>query len=455
MATLTEKLIPLLKREVNSESRQRARQHLLDWLACAAAALTYPAGQIMARFAAQSGAGVALLLGAEPRDPLMAAFANGALGNVLEMDDVHRGSILHPGPIVIPAALAAVQANAGTLDDLLVAIVRGYEATIRIGCALGPSHYRYFHSTSSAGAFGAAAAVGSVLGLNDHALADALGNAGTRTGGLWQLRHEEVMSKSLHNAQAARSGYEAAALAALGFSGPHAILEGPHGLFAAMAAQADASQIDCAHPDWLIHTCSFKPWPACRHAHPAIDATLALREQLQTRRKMDPLGDPGPIVAVKVQTYADALKFCDRVHPASEAQAKFSLQHAVAMALLHGAPSLAHYRPEQITSPYVGALRERIQVAELKQFSDAYPAHFGAAVEIQLRNGMRLRHAVPDALGDPENPMAERALKLKALALLAHAGMPERARHELIFACREGQELDLILTALKSLKAPQ
>jgi 2-methylcitrate dehydratase PrpD len=454
MATLTERLIPLLRREVAAETRARARAHLLDWCACAAAAMAYPQGAMMGRFAASTAAGVATLIGADRREPLMAAFANGGLGNVLEMDDVHRASILHPGPIVIPAALAAVQAQGATLNDLLDAIVRGYEATIRIGRALGPSHYRYFHSTSSAGAFGAAAAVGSVLGLSDEALADALGNAGTRTGGVWQMRHEDVPSKSLHNAQAARAGYEAAALAALGFAGPRSILEGPQGLFAAMAPEADAALVTQSESDWLIHQTSFKPWPACRHAHPAIDAALALRAQLEKRRALDPLADPGPVVAVRLESYADALKFCDNAQPTTEAQAKFSLQHAVAMVLLHGTPKLTHYRSPHLESRYVAALRGRIAVAELPELTRAYPQHFGAQLALELRNGMTLRHRVNYALGDPENPMDARALKLKALALLSSVGMPELRQHELVWACMEGPDLAPVITALETFKAP-
>jgi len=453
MPTLTEKLIEILAREPDQQTLDRARRHLLDWCACAAGALPCESAQIMQRFAAQQAPGAASVIGADSREPLIAAFTNGALGNVLEMDDVHRSSVLHPGPIVIPAALAFAQSRGATYRELLIAIVRGYEATIRVGRALGPSHYRFFHTTSSAGAFGAAAAVASLLGLNAAQCADALGNAGTRTGGLWQLRLEDVMSKSLHNAAAARSGCEAAVLAEMGFSGPREILEGPLGLFNATAPDADASQVACEESDWLIHACSFKPWPACRHAHPAIDAALALRQQLEKLKLNNPLADPGPIVKVRVETYADALKFCDRVHPSSEAQAKFSIQHAVALTLLHGAPKLEHYREPYLSSPYVRVLRERIVVSEGPDFTRNYPQHFAAKVTLEQQHGMHLTHTVHDALGDPENPLDERALKLKALHLLAHAAVPERARHELIWACLESPALEDLTIALGKVKS--
>jgi 2-methylcitrate dehydratase PrpD len=452
MPTLTERLSARLLASPTAEDRVRARLHLNDWLVCALGATNLPAVISLKRLADQSDGGPAQLLDGRRVDPLLAAFILGGMGNPLEMDDVHRTSILHPGPIVIPAALAAAQAQGASFDALLDAIVRGYEATIRVGEALGASHYRYFHTTSSAGAFGAAAAVGSVLNLTADELANALGNAGTRTGGLWQLRHENVPSKILHNAQAARAGFEAAQLAAFGFAGPRQILEGPQGLFAATATDPRPERIDAPAAGWLIHDCSFKPWPACRHAHPAIDAALELRRQLEARRRLNPFSDPGPVVAVRVLGYADALKFCDRPNPATELEAKFSLQHAVALALLHGEPTLAHYREPSLTSDYVARLRARITLGEDADLSTAYPAHYGAEVELKLGSGIKLKQRVADALGDPELPFDARAHRRKAQMLLGAVGIDSRAQATLLERCAQAQTVADWSAAVAALK---
>jgi 2-methylcitrate dehydratase PrpD len=357
------------------------------------------------------------------------------------MDDVHRAAILHPGPVVVPAALAMAGALKAPATALLDAILRGYEAEIRIGRAMGPAHYRQFHPTSTCGPFGAAAAAGSLLGLDRAALVAALGNAGTQAGGVWQCRIEPVMTKQLHTARAAVMGLEAAMLAAEGLTGPRAILEGPLGVFAGLAPDAVPGRV-LAEPDapWLAHETSFKPWPACRHCHAAIDAALALRGQ-----------GGAPITEILVHAYADAIGFCDRPVPRTTNEAKFSLQHAVAVALLDGPPSLAAFDPPALARVDVAALRQRVRLIADPGFTAAYPGRFGAAVTMIRADGSVQRIDVPDALGDPENPLPLAALVAKAHALMASAGVDEARRQAVIAATlglAEGGPLGLLHAAL-------
>jgi 2-methylcitrate dehydratase PrpD len=412
--SLTEGLVALLARPITAGDRRRAALHLIDWIGCAVAGAASETGGVFRSQAATQPAGAArIVLGgaATARD---AAFANGAFGNVLEMDDVHREAILHPGPVVIPAALALATERATGGAALLDAILRGYETEIRIGRAMGGGHYAKFHPTATMGPFGAAAACGSLLGLDAERMAWALGNAGTQAGGVWQCRHEPVMTKQLHTARAAAMGLEAAQMAALGLSGPRLILEGPQGVFAGLATDARPHRVlDEPDAPWMVHATSFKPWPACRHAHPAIDAALALRPRIAGRG----------IAAVQVESYADALAFCDRARPRSTVQAKFSLQHAVAVTLLDGPPPLSAFDPPALDRSDLAALRACVTVAEGPGFTRAYPAHYGAAVQVTLADGTILRETVPDALGDPENPLAEDAVLAKARMLMESAGV--------------------------------
>lgn len=416
MPSLTEDLAILLARPITPIDRRRAALHLLDWLGCAAAGAASEVGAVFRRFVARQPAGPSRVLLGAAHGARDAAFANGAFGNVLEMDDVHREAILHPGPVIIPVALALASATQASGFALLDAILRGYEAEIRIGRAMGPAHYRQFHPTASCGPFGAAAAAASLLGLDRDALVWALGNAGTQAGGVWQCRVEPVMTKQLHTARAAVMGLEAALLAAEGLTGPRAILEGPLGVFAGLAPDATPLRV-LADPDaaWLVHATSFKPWPACRHCHAAIDAALALR-------------DPrlAPITEITVHVYADALAFCDRPAPRTTIEAKFSLQHAVAVALQDGPPELAAFDPPSLLRADLATLRACVRVIADPGFTAAYPRQFGSAVTTARADGSVQRATVPDALGDPENPLAESALQEKARALLASAGVDQR-----------------------------
>ncbi len=330
------------------------------------------------------------------------------MGNVLEMDDVDRIGRLHPGPVVWPAALCAIRDEMGrdgtaTMADLLDGGVRGYEAMIGVGRMFDDHHYAYWHPTATAGGFGAAAAAASVFGLDIGQTVAALGSAGSLAGGLWQMRHEPVMTKAVHAAHAALSALWFARMARHGLTGPRHILEGPQGVFAAMTMAPNAVPDT---PGWRLHEVSFKPYPACRHAHPAIDAALMLGNALET---------DGPIC---VETYGDALRFCDNPQPQTAIAAKFSLQHCVAVVATKGVPQLADFEPAALAA--LAALRARVVVARADDLDAAYPAHFGARITASGQTA-----TATDALGDPERPVGRAELTAKLAALVAWGGLAD------------------------------
>ena len=419
-SSLLTELAELLQRVPGEADLIRAQWHLLDWVGCATLGMQSGVGEKIARTISRVGtAGTHFCVDGNRYSWSDALWLNAAVGNVLEMDDVHRTSTLHPGPVVIPAALAVAQQVGASPRQLLQAIVVGYEAMIRIGRSLGRGHYRYYHNTSTCGSFGAAAAAASLLGLSLEQWVWALGNAGTRTGGLWQMRHEPTDSKQLHNAEAARAGVMAAMLAQDGFRGPGRLLEGAQGLYAATSndAQPQAVNADPEGP-WLIFDCSFKPWPACRHTHSAIDAALALKLNAQQVSEID---------SIEVAAYADALTFCDRPLPQDQLQAQFSLQHCVAVCLLDGRPQLSSFSPHALQRQDLAVLRGKVRVVEDIAISKVYPQRFGARVSVQFSDGSNRSVEMADAWGDPENPLAREDIVDKCRALMAAAGVDDGA----------------------------
>lgn len=401
----TEALAQHLLRSVDPDVRTRARLHLLDWLGCVAGALRSPIATTL-------------------RDIDRPAVARAAfLGNVLEMDDVHRSSILHPGPVVWPTVL---DGGAATMDAVLDAAVRGYEATIAVGATFDARHYAHFHNTTTAGVFGAAAAAASLLGCDADQLVSALGLAGSVSGGLWQMRHEAVTAKQWHIAHAAATGRSAADFARAGVTGPRFILEGPQGVY---AATCDAAKPMALGDGWRIGEVSFKPWGACRHAHPAIDAALALREAGALE---------GPIM---IETYRDALTFCDRPDPASILDAKFSLQHAVAIVAERGVPTLADFEPDAIAA--LADARVRVSVVEGAEFTARFPDHYGARVSAGGSSVERI-----DTLGDPERPLDRNGVAAKAQALMAWGGVA--GADAAVAACLEGDDPGAIVALLEA-----
>jgi len=418
--TITTQLSQILTRPISDSDRKRAALLVLDWTGCAVAGRSEAAGEkIAASF--QSETGTCTRIGASPASPQMAALHNGCLGNILEMDDVDKRAVLHAAPTVVPAALAMAEHVEASATDCLDAIVIGYEATIRIGRAVGAGHYAYWHNTATCGPFGAAAAACHLLTGSD--IVSALGLAGTQSAGLWQTRHEaDSMAKQLHAGHAAQVGVQSAFLSAQGFQGPRSILEGEQGFFAAMCPDADPQDILADFgKDWLIHQTSIKPYSACRHAHAAIDAALMARDA--------GVKDGENIL---IETYTDALKFCDRSDPKSVIEAKFSLQHSVAVTLAKGWPELDDFEPENVSDD-IQTLRSKIETRQSADISADYPAHYSARLIIDGHS-----FYAKDAYGDPEAPLSDRVIFNKAVSLLEHSGMTERAATDL---CRHAVAL--------------
>lgn len=407
--SLTQQLAGLLQRPIADADRRLAAMHVEDWIGAVVAALTTAEGRALSTYTrAQRGTG-ATAIGVGDATEAGAAFHNASLAIALELDSNDRQAKLHPGPVVIAAALAAAEASAASGQTFLDAVVRGYEAAIRVGRSVGPQHYHFFHNTSTCGGFGAAAAVATVVGLDEDTLSHALGLAGTTAGGFWQVRLEEASAKLVHAGRAAESGVTAARLAAAGITGPLRILEGELGLYAATAPDADPSAVT-AGPQlpWLVHETSLKPWACCRHAHAAIDATLRLRPQLTTGEA---------ITQIDVATYADAIAFCDLPEPVTSGQARFSLQHVVATAIVDGEVGLGAFAASSLGRGEAAALRSLVRLHTDPELEGRYPSSWGARVTVTTKSG-KMTSGCRDTKGDPENPMTLDDVRRKTHDLL-------------------------------------
>ncbi|NNF29646.1 MAG: MmgE/PrpD family protein [Gemmatimonadetes bacterium] len=395
------------EKPVREEDLTTAAAYVLDALACAVGGRFTRAGRILSDWADERGSGL-----------LTDASRVAGLVHVLEMDDLHRESVTHPGCVVVPAAWAVATAYGKSGRELLTAVLRGYEVMARIGASVGPDHYKIWHNTATCGPFGSAAAAGSLWGLDKERMVWALGNAGTQASGLWQFLEEGAMSKHLHAAHAAEAGVTSAALGRRGFSGPARILEGDRGFYRAMCPDPDPGRLE-ADPEapWELVLTSIKPWPSCRHTHPAVDAGLELHSAVGDR----------PVGRIGIETYDAALALCDRARPTSEYEAKFSLQYCVAVAVRSGQVDLRAFGEEE-RRVYVESPPE-VEVFATQEFREAYPDRWGARVTVELESGERVSAEREACLGDPEAPLGSEGLWDKALGLLVHGSMsPDGAR---------------------------
>jgi 2-methylcitrate dehydratase PrpD len=379
-----------------------ASHFVLDTAACVIGGQTSAPGRILLDWFETAG-----------RDPGRDAFLASGLAHILEIDDLHKDSVTHPGCVVIPPAWYLAHRLGASGRELLTAVLHGYEAVARVGMAVGPAHYKVWHNTSTCGPFGAAMASATLLGLDREQTVWALGSAGTQSCGLWQFLPDGAMSKHLHTARAAEAGFTAASLAARGFTGAERILEGEQGFFRGLCPDA-APDVLLAEPHapWQLRRSSMKPWPCCRHTHPAIDAALELRREI---------GGRSP-VSIRVQTYQAALDVCDRPAPQTLYAAKFSLQHCVNAALADGAVGFDSFGDAQLA-----ASAGNTTVTATPAFDAGYPRRWGAAVSVRLPSGEEMSAARKDCKGDPESPLSPAEIAEKARLVMRQGDCEEES----------------------------
>lgn len=345
--------------------------------------------------------------------PAVAALLNGALGHSLDFDDTHADSSLHPSAPVVPAALAAAQMTGASGRDLLTAIVAGYEVCCRLGNALDPTrHYaRGFHPTATAGTFGAAAAAGKLLGLDAAGIACAFGVAGSQAAGSLQFLVNGAWNKRWQVGAAAMNGLIAATLAAEGFRGASAAIEGPHGF---LQAYTDDPRPDMAVADlgdvWETMKIGVKPYPACRYTHAAVDGLLALRREAGL--------SPDDILAVRIGLHRNGVTLTgapleEKQHPRNIVDGQFSMPFAAAVALHRGRFGWDDYA--LIGDAAIEATAARVEVHRDARL-EGLRHPFGAHISLRTTKGDMERH-MADPSGEPETFPSDEVIADKFMTL--------------------------------------
>jgi 2-methylcitrate dehydratase PrpD len=413
---LTRKLAEFLAaaayRDLPEEVVTETQRSVLDWLGSALVGSIEPPARYTQKVVADWGASdQATVFGSARSSAAGAALANGVASHILELDDVHKGSTLHAAAPIIPAALAVAEREHADGPSFLLAIALGYEAALRIGEAVNPSHYRFWHPTGTVATFGAAAAAGSLMHLDAGQMLNALGSAGTQAAGLWEFNADGAMSKALHPGKAAFNGLLSADLAREGFTGATRILEGDRGFFRAMSTSYDPIRItDGLGQRWKILENCYKLHSCCGHTHTAIDMAQEIHAKLST-----PLEQ---IASIGIETYGPGYEIVKEMNPETPYQAKFSLAYCVAVALLEGRAGLEQFSPERIRSAPIRALIERSEVTVEEDLTAKYPAAWPVRLAVKLKDGTVLTGAADYPRGNPENPVPTSALEEKFLDLV-------------------------------------
>lgn len=392
-----------------------ARRAVVDWFAALLAGVPMAPGQPLVRaHRGELGVGRATVVGhATTAFPGLAAWINGSASHAAEFDDIYRDAVYHPGCPTIAAALALAEETDARGTDLLRAVIAGYEVSTRIGAAIQPAHYRYFHTTGTVGCLGAAAAGALLVSPGDaRVAADAMATATTFASGLQQAFRSDAMTKALHAGHAAQVGVQAAQAAAHGVNGVRDILEGDAGFGAALAGTPDWRDVTAGlGSDFNITRITQKNHGCCGHTFAAIDAAM----QIVRDRKLD----PARIAAVRIATYQVALDVTGNFAPSTAFEARFSLPYVVAHGILHGAVRLDAFQPARMADPALRALMGKIELSADAGLSAAFPRQRAARVEIEMADGSRHAHFAPYRRGDPEAPLDDAMLADKFMELSA------------------------------------
>lgn len=396
-----------------SDVAYHAKRAVIDWYAALLpGAVEAPARLMEQALLGDLDRGRARLALGRPATARAAALVNGTAAHSVEVDDIYREAIYHPGAPTIAAALAVGQEMDCSGAEFLKAVVAGYEVSTRIGAAMGRTHYRYWHNTGTVGTFGAAAAAAVIHQLDATRFAHALATCATFAAGLQQAFRSDSMSKPLHAGRAAEGGLLAAQLAAAGVTGSLDVVDGEAGMGRAMSDGPDwAAATQTLGTTFHVNSMTFKNHACCGHTFAPIDGALALQRRMGVT--------PQQIARIRIATYGPALDVAGNPAPATAAEARFSLPYVVATALVHGSVRLAAFQPLRLADPVTRSLMERITLEIDPELDQRFPGQRAARVVIETRDGRREEFFQPTRKGDPEHPLSDDELGEKFMELAA------------------------------------
>ena len=389
------------EKSLDKEVIHHARRAVIDWHAALHPGMVVPPVTLLQKaFAGESPS------------PRLKALIEGTAAHTVEVDDIFRDGIYHPGAPTIAAARA--------LTEELRPIVVGYEISTRIGAAMGKAHYKHWHNTGTIGCFGAAAAAAEALQLNKGQFAHALATVTTFAAGLQQAFRMDSMSKPLHAGRAAEAGVTAALAAREGVTGSLDVMAG----FAkAMGDNPDWEKgLATLGKDFHITRMTFKNHACCGHTFAAIDGALELKKRMNLK--------PEDIEQIEVATYKAGVEVAGYEKPTTPAEGRFSLKYVVATALTHGSVRLAAFEPQRLNDSATARVMQKISLSVDPQLEAEFPHKRQARVAIRAR-GRREEFLQPTRIGDPDAPLSDRMLEEKYYELVTPVLGEAKARQEL------------------------
>jgi 2-methylcitrate dehydratase PrpD len=431
--------VELNYRRIPAAVIDRTKECILDTLAVSLYGSTKPWSRTVSEFVHDSGLpGRSTVLGENwMAQPAQATFANGAMAHAFELDNVRQpGAGVHPGATAFLPAFAMAEEKKADGKSLLAAFVAACEVMSRIGVAAGNSlEKRGFHAPGLIGTFGAAVAAGRLLGLNEREMVNALGIAGSYSGGLIEFSRcrEGAMVKRLHLGKAAEGGVTAALLAGRGFAGPESILEGKFGFCRTFSDSPKLSYLTyrLGRKFESLNICIKRC--ACHiNAHAPIEALQKLRGEIEF--------NPADVREIVVGGIEKLVTHHAIYQPRDLMMAQYSIPFCVALTLYDDPTDPESFNDKKLEDKNIlGTMRKvRLKVdheIERKGWDRA------ARVTVVLAGGKRHSALVVHFKGTPRNPMSRPEVEDKARKL-TRALLPGRQLERLVGAVENLEKLD-------------
>src|SRR5579871_5212009 len=369
--------------DIPPDVQHEAKRAILNYVGCALGGSADEAMDIAIRtLSPYSGPPAASILGrAERMDPLHASLMNGISSHVYDYDDTTPKNYMHPTSPVASALFAYASAHPVSGRDFMQAFILGFEAEMRIGNAVYPAHYDVgWHITGTAGVFGAAVAIGRLLGLTEQQMIWAIGLAATQAAGIREMFGS--MAKAFHPGHSARNGYASALLAQGGFTAGERGLEGARGFAAVQAAKFDLSKITAdLGKTYELRANTYKPFPCGIVNHPTIDGAIQLHNEFHPA--------PEEIAAVRLRVAPLVLDLCNQTNITKGLQGKFSVYHGAAIGLVRGKAGIQEYTDQAVNDPAIKRVRELATAT-----GDPSITEDQANIEVELKSGKTLTRFV-------------------------------------------------------------
>lgn len=424
------KIMDISGMSLSSRAELMTRKCLIDYLGVSVAGSVVLKDKEVALLDGQQTGG-SHVIGFGTKVPVnIAALLNGISAHVIELDDGHRIGMLHLAAPVISAVLAVAEKEQLSTDDFLKGIVIGYEVAIRLACCVQPDcKLKGYHATGTCGTVGAAMGISAALHFDFEQMKSVFSAATTSAAGLLEMIEGDTEMKPYNAGRAAMDGVTAAYVGKARFKAPEDALGGKRGFLKVMTDEPKMEYLtDFSGDKLMIEGIYMKPYAACRHCHPSIEAALHIRQQ-------DGF-DINEVESIRVDTYKLAVAGHDHTDIKGVNSAKMSIPYSLAVALYTGRGGLDEFTEEYICNPAIRAITNKVTVSDVEYLTALCPQKRVAEVMVSTKEGVFTKR-VDYPKGDPENPLSREELEDKFRGLAMYGGLTSEECDEFINEMRK------------------